>query len=238
VTAESGTRHAPTVSYVPETRFGVWFQRTDIWQRYVVAEAVAELKSLLPPGAQPFDRVLDAGCGDGVAFRLLQSEFGARELIGIDSDEESIARAAALGAASGGRIRVERADAAALPLRSASIDLVFCHQLLHHSVDPLAVLRECRRVLVPGGWLLISESCRAFLEWWPVRLLFRHPYREQHTAAQYRELVRSAGFSVSDQDWLTPAPWWSQRDLGLAARLGRAVGHREPTQVRIAARLG
>ncbi|MEO8223617.1 MAG: methyltransferase domain-containing protein [Gammaproteobacteria bacterium] len=61
----------------------------------------------------------------------------------------------------------------------ASVDIVFCHQLLHHASDPLAVLRELNRVLAPGGWLLVAESCRAFLEWWPVRFLFRHPRRQQ-----------------------------------------------------------
>ncbi len=229
------TAPATPIRYVPETRFGAWFQRTDIWHRYVVTEAVRELKALLPAGAGPFARVLDAGCGDGVAFGLLAEEFGATDIVGLDTDAPSLRRAAVLAAASGGRIRVERADAAAMPLRSGSIDLIFCHQLLHHAVDPVAVLRECRRVLVPGGWLLVSESCRAFIEWWLVRLLFRHPHREQHTAAQYCDLIRGAGFRLGDDGWLTPAPWWSQPDFGLADRLGRSIGQREPTQVRIAA---
>jgi SAM-dependent methyltransferase len=118
------------------------------------------------------------------------------------------------------------------------MDLVFCHQLLHHADDPMQVLREVRRVLKPGGWLLVSESCRAFVEWWIVRLLFRHPARQQHTAPQYRELVRAAGFVVTDAQYLTPAPWWSQPDFGVAERLGRSIANREPTQVRLAAQLG
>lgn len=226
---------AAAADYVPETAFGAWFQRTDIWRRYVVREAVAELAALLPPDSGPFPRTLDIGCGTGVAFDMLR-RLGAGSILGIDIDAASIEHARQAARLAGGDIEVQLGNAAQLPLSSDTFDLVFCHQLLHHANDPAAVLRECRRVLRPGGWLLVAESCDVFLAWWPVRLLFRHPPRPQQTAEQYLALVRSAGFTVEDSGLLTPRPWWSLRDAGLRRRwnLPESVG--AATQVRIAAR--
>lgn len=221
--------------YVPETRFGEWFQRTEIWRRYVVTESVSELAALLPPDRPPCRALLDAGCGEGAAFEALYATFAPALLQAIDVDAASVAAAAARTAALGVPIEVRRGDATALPYASASFDLVVCHQLLHHATEPRAVLAEFHRVLAPGGWLLVAESCRRFLRWWPVRLLFRHPPRAQQTAEDYAAMVRQAGFVLDPARIATPAPWWSLHDLGLRARLGRAVPPGEATQVRIAA---
>lgn len=231
----SGARQPATGHYVPETRFGEWFQRTDIWRQYVVDEAVAELASLLPAGHLPFTTVLDAGCGEGAAFAALRRTFDPRRLIAVDIHAGAVDAASRLANELGGPFDVRCADASRLPLESASVDLVVCHQLLHHCTDPVAVLGELRRVLAPDGWLLVAESCRSFLGWWPVRLLFRHPPREQQTAEQYAALVTSAGFAVSGAGVMTPAPWWSLPDLGVRARLGLPVRVPEARQVRIAA---
>jgi SAM-dependent methyltransferase len=221
--------------YVPETRFGEWFQRTDIWRQYVVDEAIAELTSLLPAGVGPFATILDAGCGEGAAFAAISRTFELERLIAVDIHDGAVAAATRLAAGLGGPIDVRQADAARLPLDSGSVDLVVCHQLLHHCSDPQRVLAELQRVLAPDGWLLVAESCRSFIGWWPVRLLFRHPPREQQTAEQYAELVAAAGFSIDPGGVMTPAPWWSLPDLGVGERLGLGARVREARQVRIAA---
>lgn len=233
--APANDRVPPLGHYVAETRFGEWFQRTGIWRQYVVDEAIAELASLLPPGRGPFATVLDAGCGEGAAFAAVLRTFGPRVLVAVDIQPDAVAAAGRLAAQLGGRIEVRAADACALPFDSGSMDLVLCHQLLHHATDPVRVLAELRRVVAPDGWLLLAESCRAFLRWWPVRLLFRHPPRRQQTAEDYAALVEAAGFSIGPSSIMTPAPWWSRRDLGLGERLGLPVGVPEATQVRIAA---
>jgi SAM-dependent methyltransferase len=221
--------------YVPETRFGEWFQRTGIWRQYVVDEAVAELASLLPAGHAPFATVLDVGCGEGAAFAALRRTFDPRRLIAVDIHAGAVEAATRLAAQLGGAVDVRCADASRLPIDSGTIDLVVCHQLLHHCVEPARVLAELRRVLAPDGWLLVAESCRSFLGWWPVRLLFRHPPREQQTPEQYVALVQAAGFVIGGGGVMTPAPWWSLPDLGLRERLGLPPRRPEPGQVRIAA---
>ncbi len=232
---QAANRDPMSGSYVPESRFGEWFQRTDVWRRYVVQEAVAELSSLLPRDGGSFATVLDAGCGEGVAFASLQRQFPGASILGVDVNAEAVNAARQAAARTGGNIQVYQADAAHLPIEAGSVDVVVCHQLLHHCSDPVSVLADLRRVLAPEGWLLVAESCRAFLEWWPVRILFRHPPRDQYTSGGYATLIGKAGFAVEASRVLTPTPWWSLPDLGLRERLCSQSRVRQATQVRIAA---
>src|SRR3954454_5232171 len=73
--------------WVSETRFGKWFLSTEMWYREVLALAVAELRELggtrLPAS---FERLMDAGCGQGRTFSLLRQHFAAREIVAVDID--------------------------------------------------------------------------------------------------------------------------------------------------------
>jgi SAM-dependent methyltransferase len=222
-------------SEVPETRFGTWFQGTAIWRRYVVDETLALLAELAPRG-QRFARVLDAGCGHGFALARLDAHFAPDEIVALDADPGVLAHAASEAARCRAKVEVRLGDIAALALADASIDLALCHQTLHHTQRQHEALAELRRVLRPGGVLLLAESCRAFVQRLWVRALFRHAAHAQHRAEEYVALVQGAGFDVLAH--ATPDPWWSLRDLG--ARdwlLGRArPASAEHTLVCIAAR--
>ena len=204
------------MSEVPETRFGIWFQATDIWRRFVVLKTFAVLDQLLDrPGAR-FERILDVGCGAGVALEPLRARFAPARLLGVDSDAALIEQGRGT-APLGCELRV--GDVTRLDLPDASIDLALCHQTLHHVRDQRRALAELYRVLAPRGVLLLAESCEAFIRLWWVRLLFRHPNDGQHPAEDYVELVRGAGFAVEPGAIATPDPWWSLGDLGLRRRL-------------------
>jgi ubiquinone/menaquinone biosynthesis C-methylase UbiE len=127
-------------------------------------------------------------------------------------------------------------DARRLSLADSAVDLVFCHQTLHHVRDQRDLLAELRRVLRPGGVLLLAESCRPFIRSLPVRALFRHPMEVQRSALEYLELLRANGFAFDEKSVAELAPWWSLRDLGLSRRLGRPRPRPEPTLICVAAR--
>jgi SAM-dependent methyltransferase len=211
---------AENEGWVRETRLGTWFLTTDIWVTYVLAVALADLERLLGPRAARYPTILDVGCGHGRAFGLLESSFRPELLIGVDIDPAVIARAAQEAARCRCRVELQVGPVRALDVPDASVDLIFCHQTLHHLVDPGSALDEFRRVLKPGGVLLLSESCRAFTRSWPVRLLFRHP-PAQRSAEEYLALLRGAGWRFTAAHVSTPDPWWSRPDLGLSAWLGR-----------------
>ena len=99
--------------------------------------------------------VLDAGCGEGYLSRILASS-GART-VGVDVCDELIEAAQALNAGAAGDagsavFRV--ADVAALPLASATIDLVVANHLVNDLRDPAPAFREFARILRPGGRLV------------------------------------------------------------------------------------
>ena len=217
--------HAPLADSagrdVSETRFGVWFQGTSIWRRYVVHDTLDVLQQLLPEPRARFERVLDAGCGVGFALAELRARFSPHTLIGVDSDAAlvELARHAHAGDAD---LRV--ADLRQLDLPDASLDLVLCHQTLHHVGDQERALAELRRVLVPGGVLLLAESCLPFIRMWWVRAFFRHPASARRSADDYVGLVQRAGFTLSSARIATPDFWWALPDLGLRRFLGAAGG--------------
>jgi SAM-dependent methyltransferase len=224
--------------WVSETRFGKWFLSTETWFREVLSKAVADLRELAGPDAPAsFERMMDVGCGQGLAFALLQKHFAAREIVGVDVDPRmlNLARDAAQRAQV--PVSVHACSVTRLDLPDASVDGVLCHQLIHHVANQQAALRELHRVLKPGGYLFLSESCQAFIETWTVRWFFRHPEGVQRPAEGYLKLVREAGF-VFDQtrDVRMSTPWWSLWDFGFTRKIGLVRSAPPATELLLVAR--
>jgi ubiquinone/menaquinone biosynthesis C-methylase UbiE len=225
-------RHA----FVEESRFGVWFLGTRTWHVHVLRRALNDLERLLQPRATRYPVILDIGSGFGKSLRELATRFKPERLITVDADPAARERAAAAIARCRVPVEWHAANAADLPLADQSVDLVFCHQTLHHIVAQEAALAECFRVLKPGGVLLMGESTAAYIRSWIIRLLFRHPMHVQRTAADYIAMVRRAGFEVRQECISLPFLWWSRGDLGIREWLGMPVPkQREETLVNLVA---
>jgi SAM-dependent methyltransferase len=103
------------------------------WERHVAAYKAAS--DLLPANASP---VLDAGCGTGHSYHLLEP----RETVGVDVAPAALA---------GQQRRTIVADIRELPLPDASFASFLSVQSIEHVPDPERALAEARRVLEPGG---------------------------------------------------------------------------------------
>jgi ubiquinone/menaquinone biosynthesis C-methylase UbiE len=226
--------HEPVL--VPETRIGFWFLGTETWKDHVLAPALTDLVRLIPQHKPSYPVVLDAGCGQGKSFRLLIEHFAPRCIIGIDADVKGLQRARIEAAKENIPIEILHGDLAEFDLPDGSIDLVFCHQTLHHLIQQQAALQEFYRVLKAGGLLLLAESTRAYIHSWLIRLLFRHPMHTQRSAVEYMAMVRFHGFVFGPQNVSMPYLWWSRPDLGAVEWFGFPVpAKREETLINLAA---
>jgi len=111
-------------------------------------------------GLRGGERVLDVGCGSGSAHpRLIEA--GAR-VVGIDASAGMLAEAAAQAQASTLPVSLARADAQAIPLADACADAVLASHMLYHVPDQRRALREMRRVLAPGGRVVLATNAADF----------------------------------------------------------------------------
>jgi ubiquinone/menaquinone biosynthesis C-methylase UbiE len=114
----------------------------------------------LTPGAS----VLDVGCGTRSLALAAKRRVGAPgEVVGIDASREMIARATSKATSASVHVRFENAVAEALPFPDARFDTVLSTLMLHHL--PRRVRQQCaremRRVLKPGGHVLVADFAHA-----------------------------------------------------------------------------
>src|SRR6185369_1260610 len=95
-------------------------------------------------------RILDVGCGDGFHLRLLK-DYGQPgwSLVGADTDERAVRAARAAGLA------VHHGKVEQLTLPANSYHLILMVMTVEHLSDPVGVLRAVRKLLVPGGKVVI-----------------------------------------------------------------------------------
>jgi SAM-dependent methyltransferase len=111
----------------------------------------------LPVGS----RGLDVGCGVGLFARWLAEAVGPHgRVTAIESDPERVDAARALPGEGFGPDRLEfrTGDGTALDMVDGSFDWVWCGDVLHHIVETERALREFRRVVRPGGRIVVKES--------------------------------------------------------------------------------
>ena len=98
----------------------------------------------LPAGA----RVLDVGCGQGVAMELFVA--AGWSPVGITVNAADIEACRAKG------FEVSEMDQSFLEFEDSTFDLVWCRHCIEHSVMPFFTLSQLVRVLKPGGWLYVE----------------------------------------------------------------------------------
>jgi len=115
-----------------------------------VTIALAELKES--------DQVLEVGCGHGRALTRIAGVLSTGRVIGIDPSQTMIRLAVRHNRKFIARqkVQIDKGEAAALPYRDATFDRVLTTHTVYFWPDLAAVLRELRRVLKPGGHLVIG----------------------------------------------------------------------------------
>jgi SAM-dependent methyltransferase len=162
-----------TVPGIPEENY--WFRRH---------EAVYAVLRHRCTGAL----VLEAGCGEGYGAGMLAEV--ASGVLALDLDPLTAAHVARRYPHTG----VARANLVALPVRGSGCDAVVSLQVIEHLWEQERFLRECFRVLRPGGSLMLSTPNR--LTFSPGRDTPLNPFHTRElSGAELAELVRAAGFA-------------------------------------------
>jgi ubiquinone/menaquinone biosynthesis C-methylase UbiE len=144
--------------------------------------------------------VLEVGVGSGLNLPLYTG--AVREVIGVDPSEPLLDMARRRVSQAVVPIDLQRGSATDLPLESESVDTVVMTWTLCSIPDPLAALREMRRVLKPGGSMLFVEhglSPEPGVARWQHRLtpLWRRLAGGCHLDRNIDDLVRTAGFDLA-----------------------------------------
>jgi len=130
-------------------------------------------------------RILDVGCGTG-ANLLMLSEYG--DAAGVDISEDALAFCRERGL---DKVRLGAGEQ--LPYDDGTFDLVTAFDVVEHMDDDLAGLREMRRVLRPGGRVLLFVPTFMFL-WGLQDDVSNH--RRRYRLPQLRRVLEQAGFEI------------------------------------------
>lgn len=163
------------------------------WAAYLEATLGAAL-TWLEVGAG--ERVLDLGCGSGLLLERLAGIAPGGARVGVDRTPEMLALARRrLGA----EVALALARAEQLPFASSCFDWVVSTSALHHFRAPEDTLSEIRRVLRPGGRVVIGDWCADFfamrlLDRW--RRIVSASHQRCYTSTQLARLLERAGFEA------------------------------------------
>jgi SAM-dependent methyltransferase len=166
-------------------------------------EAVSVLQELARSGPEVIRRIVDVGCGPGVATTALAAAFPDATLIALDRAPALLThvrdRAHRLGV--GHRVTTAPTDLEAGLGAVGPIDLAWAGMVLHHLADPASLLRELHGALSPGGLIAIAEfgpPTRTL----PDDLGFGAPgFRRRHTEAMAVALEAHLPAGALHTDW-------------------------------------
>ena len=184
----------------------------------------ANSAAYLLPHLASGQRLLDVGSGPGSITADLAVLVAPGEVVALEVNEEAadLTRSGAPG------VDVRVGDIHGLPFADGEFDVVHAHQVLQHVADPVAALREMRRVTAPGGLVAVRDADYAAMAWYPelpelaewsalYRRIARANGGEPDAGRRLAAWARAAGFTdftAGSGSWTFADPerrqWWGE----------------------------
>jgi ubiquinone/menaquinone biosynthesis C-methylase UbiE len=183
----------------------------------------------LVPRLEAGQRLLDVGCGPGTITADLAALVAPGEVVALEREPSILASVERLAQERGlANLSTAVGDVYALDYPAAAFDVVHAHQVLQHLSDPVAALREMRRVARPGGLVAVRDADYAAMTWYPLddrldrwleiyHAVARANGAEPDAGRRLQAWANAAGFSQvtsSSSTWLFAEPdtraWWAE----------------------------
>jgi ubiquinone/menaquinone biosynthesis C-methylase UbiE len=147
-------------------------------------------------------RIIDVGCGFGAMNIVLARQFADSEIVGIDLSDPllRLANRSAQVANLGNRVRFEKADVHQIPYDDDSFDVAISTNMVHLVDDPVQMLNEIERILVPDGCLFIADVRRSWIG------LLDKTFKSALTLDEARELIDQS--NVREGSFSSSLLWW------------------------------
>lgn len=148
------------------------------------------------------DRIIDIGCGFGGMNIVLARQFADSEIVGIDLSDPllQLANRSAQAANLGDRGRFEKADVHQIPYDDDSFDAVINTNMVHLVDDPVQMLNEIERILVPDGCLFIADVRRSWIG------LLDKTFKSALTLDEAKDLIDRS--NVREGSFSSSLLWW------------------------------
>jgi SAM-dependent methyltransferase len=195
--------------------------------------------------------LIDVGAGEGRYLPLWMQSFPNARIVASEISRLASERSASRYP----RVQHVVADAQALPFPDEAFDAVVSVEVIEHVPDGRAMLAECRRVLKPGGWALISTPCgnRGSLDWWRARVsgnLGRGVddgvhfgrcedamHLRRYRSDEFRDIAERIGFSIESMSFNGHGFLWIGQITQMRVKGKVNIGRRSPTMERAFDRL-
>ncbi|MDO5753239.1 methyltransferase domain-containing protein [Arthrobacter sp.] len=181
------------------------------------SRTAANSAGYLIPYLQSGHRVLDVGSGPGTITADFARLVAPGEVLGLDRSPEVVAAATVLGSRQQLKnLSFAVGDIYQLDFPDGSFDVVHAHQVLQHLSDPVAAVKELRRVAKPGGVVALREADFHGMFWYPelpeleewmdlYQHVARHNHAEPDAGRRLLHWAQAAGFAdvtLSSSNWL------------------------------------
>ena len=147
---------------------------------------------------RPHTRVLDVGCGTGGLAVSAKRRYPSAQVFGLDPDLDALDRARRKAERAGVDVQFDQGFAGALPYPDSTFDRVLSSMMFHHlhRDEKVAMLRELRRVLRPGGRVEMLDSAGPETgDGGVTRFLHSHQLLSDNSAARVVSYFAEAGFA-------------------------------------------
>jgi ubiquinone/menaquinone biosynthesis C-methylase UbiE len=147
-------------------------------------------------------KIIDVGCGFGATNLVLAERFVDSEIVGIDLSEPLLQLAGTTAESKGlsSRVRFEKADVQEIPFADNTFDVAINVNMVHLVEEPIKMLNEIERILLPGGHLFIADLRRSWLG------LLEEEIKAGLTIGEARKLIDRSDLRSGDFSW--SLIWW------------------------------